>query len=69
MTLPITVVVLTKNEEANIRCCLELLLRSFADVHVLDSGSTDRTCAIAKELGVAVYLNPFGGLDTKKLGH
>ena len=55
---PISVVVLTFNEEVNIEACL----RSCAwcdDVHVLDSGSTDRTREMAASIGATVHVNPF----------
>ena len=55
---PVSVVILTYNEEANLADCL----RSCAwcdDVHVLDSGSTDRTCEIAREMGATVHTHPF----------
>ncbi len=54
----VSVLILTLNEEVNIADCL----RSCAwcdDVAVLDSGSTDRTREIAREMGAAVYVNPF----------
>src|SRR5688572_16403049 len=57
-TLPVSVVILTYNEETNIADCL----RSCAwcdDVHVVDSGSTDRTCEIAREMGAHVHIHPF----------
>ncbi|QOV91088.1 glycosyltransferase [Humisphaera borealis] len=55
---PVSVVILTKDEEANIEDCL----RSCAwcdDVHVLDSGSKDRTTEIAARLGATVHYHPF----------
>lgn len=55
---PVSVVILTLNEEANIRPCLESCAWC-DDVYVLDSGSTDRTCEIAREMGATVYTNPF----------
>lgn len=58
VTAPVTVVILTLNEEVNIAECL----RSCAwcdDVHVVDSGSTDRTADIARSMGAKVYYNPF----------
>lgn len=54
----ISVVILTKNEEKD----LPMALRSVAwsnDVHILDSGSTDRTLDIAKEFGAHVSVNSF----------
>lgn len=55
---PVSVVILTYNEEVNIADCL----RSCAwcdDVHVVDSGSTDRTADIARAMGAAVHVHPF----------
>lgn len=54
----VSVVVLTLNEEANIADCLESCAWS-DDVHVVDSGSTDRTCEIARELGATIHSHPF----------
>lgn len=54
----VSVVILTFNEERNIADCL----RSCAwcdDVHVLDSGSTDRTIEIARAMGATTHYNPF----------
>lgn len=48
--LPITVIVVTKNEEANIERCLKPL-SAFDQVIVVDSGSTDQTAAIALSHG------------------
>lgn len=49
----LSVVVLTKNEEENIRGCLETV--SFADeVLVIDAHSTDKTVTIAQNLGAKV---------------
>jgi (heptosyl)LPS beta-1,4-glucosyltransferase len=51
--LPITVTILTKNEEQLITRCIHSA--SWADeILVLDSGSTDRTCQIASSLGATV---------------
>lgn len=62
---PVSVVVLTFNEEQNIRPCLESC--SWADdVHILDSGSTDRTVDIAREFGAKVWTNPFHGFGQQR---
>ncbi len=45
---PPSILILTKNEELNIRACLECF-RAADDVVVLDSYSDDRTCEIAEE--------------------
>ncbi|MCS7222080.1 MAG: glycosyltransferase family 2 protein [Anaerolineae bacterium] len=59
MTTPtLAAVVLTLNEEENIRACLESL--AWADVCVLlDSGSQDRTVDLAEEMGAQVWTRPF----------
>lgn len=50
----LTVAILTLNEERNIEACIRSA--SFADqIVVVDSGSTDRTTAIASSLGAQVY--------------
>ena len=54
MTLPISVIVMTKNEAENITQTLPPLLKHFDDVHVLDSNSDDKTKTIAKNLGATI---------------
>jgi glycosyltransferase involved in cell wall biosynthesis len=54
----VSVVILTYQEEINLRACLESCAWC-DDVHVLDSGSTDRTHEIARTLGAAVHVNAF----------
>lgn len=51
--IPVTVVVLTKNEAGRIRDCLESA-RWADEVLVVDDESTDDTAAIARELGARV---------------
>lgn len=55
---PVSVVVLTLNEELNIAECLESCSWS-DDVHVVDSGSEDRTRWIAEDYGASVHVHPF----------
>ena len=54
----ISVLVLTKNEEQDLPGCLASVAWS-DDVHVLDSKSTDRTVAIAREHGAQVTERAF----------
>lgn len=50
----LSVIIITKNEQAHIADCIASV--AFADeIIVLDSGSTDKTCAIARDLGAQVY--------------
>lgn len=53
-----SVVILTLNEERNLPACLDSLAGA-DDIHVLDSGSTDSTAAIAAARGAAVSVNRF----------
>jgi len=54
----ISVIILTKDEEVEIAECLESV--SWCDdVHVLDSGSTDKTVEIATKLGAHISVNRF----------
>ena len=55
----ITAIVLTQNEEQNIRECIKSVEGFVKRVVVVDSGSTDKTLEIAKELGADVYYNKF----------
>lgn len=64
-SLPVTVVVPVRNEEKNIAECLTRL-RGFAGVLVVDSGSTDRTCDIAREHGARVITFEWDGRFPKK---
>jgi glycosyltransferase involved in cell wall biosynthesis len=57
--LPISVVVLTHNEELNIRDCLAGVASWAAETIVVDSGSTDTTRLLAEQYGATVYHHPF----------
>jgi glycosyltransferase involved in cell wall biosynthesis len=59
MSTPLSVLVLTFNEEANVRACLNSVAGWADDVRVLDSGSTDRTLAICAEFSVATTFHPY----------
>ncbi len=63
--IPVTVVVPTLNEAANLDSCLKGLTR-FAEVIVLDSGSTDGTVAIACAHGATVVNFNWDGRFPKK---
>ena len=54
----ISVIILTKNEELDLPACLNSVAWC-DDVHVLDSGSTDKTISIAHKFGAYVSYNSF----------
>lgn len=63
--IPLSVAIITKNEEANIRACLESV--AFAgQIVVVDSGSTDATLAIAAEFGCDIYREGWLGFGRQK---
>lgn len=51
-----SVIILTKDEEINLPRCIKSLPDS-CDVHVVDSGSNDKTREVATKLGAQVYTN------------
>jgi glycosyltransferase involved in cell wall biosynthesis len=62
---PISVTLITLNEERNIARALESV-RWADDVVVVDSGSTDRTLEIAKASGARVFQNAWKGYGQQK---
>lgn len=61
----LSVILITKNEAANIRECLQSV--AWADeIIVVDSGSTDDTVSIAKEMGAQVYQHDWPGFGPQK---
>ena len=64
-TLPITVIIPTRNEAANLGACLRSL-KGFAQVVVVDSQSTDDTVAVAHAAGAEVHQFHYSGGWPKK---
>ncbi len=64
-TLPITVIVATKNEAINIEKCLRTLITA-EHIFVVDSLSTDKTPAIAEKFGAEVVPFTYAGGYPKK---
>lgn len=66
----LSVVIITYNEEANIRRTLEsvgpLVCDGQGEIIVVDSGSTDRTVEIARELRAKVWIEPWKGFAAQK---
>lgn len=63
--IPISVIVITQNEELSLPDCLRSLDR-FSEVYVVDSASTDRTLDIAEELGAKPISFVWNGVYPKK---
>lgn len=59
MKLPISVIILTYNEEKNLPDCLASLEGLAEEIFVVDSGSTDQTPEIARAAGAIVVEHPF----------
>ncbi|MGC9198084.1 MAG: glycosyltransferase family 2 protein [Acidobacteriaceae bacterium] len=61
----ISVLILTHNEEQDLPGCLDSVAWS-DDIHVLDSGSTDRTLEIARQWGARVAERRFDGFAAQR---
>ncbi len=53
----ITAIILTKNEEVNIEKCIRSIKPIVKRIIVVDSGSTDNTTNVAKDLGADILVN------------
>jgi glycosyltransferase involved in cell wall biosynthesis len=59
--IPISVVIITYNEEKNIEGCIQSVKSIADEIIVVDSGSTDQTVNISSALGAKVIHHPFEG--------
>ncbi len=59
MKLPISVVILTYNEELNIQNCLKNIANWASEIFVVDSYSTDKTLKIVRKYGVKIVQHTF----------
>lgn len=64
--LPISVAVVTLNEEENLQRCLESVGGLASEIVVLDCGSTDRTEAVARKFGADFRFSPWTGYVAQK---
>lgn len=63
---PLSVVIITFNEEQNIARCIHSVKMLADEIIVLDSYSTDRTVEIARSLGATIYQEKFRGYIGQK---
>lgn len=66
MPLPLSISIISMNEEANLRRCLASIKDFAAEVVILDSGSTDGTAGIASEFGARFIHQDFLGFTAQK---
>lgn len=66
MSVKISAVVITLNEEANLPGCLSSLQKVADEIVVLDSFSTDNTIAVATQMGARVFQEKFNGYTAQK---
>ena len=59
MKIPITVIILTFNEEKNITDCLNSIYGLVDEIIIIDSYSTDKTIEIVKEYDLQYHQHPF----------
>ena len=57
----ISAAIITYNEEKNIERCIMSIIDIVDEIIIIDSGSTDKTIAIADKLGAKVLTNEFKG--------
>jgi glycosyltransferase involved in cell wall biosynthesis len=61
----LSIIIITKNEAANIGACIESV-RWADEIIVVDSGSSDDTAAISRELGATVHVHDWPGFGMQK---
>jgi glycosyltransferase involved in cell wall biosynthesis len=57
--MQLSIIILTKNEAANLPTCLDSLQTLNAEIFIVDSGSSDETVSIAKQAGCQVFSHPW----------
>jgi len=59
MKIPVSVIILTYNEELNLENCLKNIAAWANEIFVVDSYSTDSTLEIARKYGATIIQHPF----------
>lgn len=65
-TAPVDVIIVTFNEQINLPHTLKSVIGWAAHVFVVDSGSTDRTCDLARDMGATVIHHAWEGYARQK---
>lgn len=63
----ISVFIITKNEEDRIANIIKRVQKIADEILIIDSGSTDKTCQIANQLGAKVIFNQWKGYGPQKV--
>ncbi len=63
---PLTAILIAHNEELDLPRALASLSGIADEIILVDSGSTDRTCEIAREYGARVYTRKLNGFAEQK---
>jgi glycosyltransferase involved in cell wall biosynthesis len=64
-SVPVSVTIITRNEEKSLPGCLASVAFA-AEVVVVDAESTDRTAALAEAAGAQVYVRPWPGFTAQR---
>ena len=63
---PLSAVIITKNEERNIRRTLEALTNVADEIIIVDNYSADKTIEICKSFGAKIFLSEWKGFGSQK---
>lgn len=64
--MKISATILTLNEQARIRACIESIAPIADEIVVVDSGSTDQTVKICRDMGCRVYTRQLAGFGAQR---
>jgi len=65
--IPLSVFIITKNEADRILPIIDAVKNIADEILVIDSGSTDNTCEVAKQAGAKVIFNEWKGYGQQKI--